>query len=335
MCVIGGWSGSKTYQCCERLSLPYEPDRLATPPTATIATAAAAVTSFADCNTATLSSWGHSRPRKIKSNRSAATTAGRSRGGEAAAVAAPCASMVGAGLSAGAVVAVVRGDGDGDIGRLFSSNDYSDSGLVGEPPISQQRPEERSCGRSDGSSSKTTRDSNSCSGSISSISSAGKCPTPSVLQEDRREEARPVFFSGGASAGDVYAGANAYADDRESSLCAGPGITDGEGGADDGDKGSSGGGGCAEGAGGRSACCGGVAAVTVAAGAPVGRERCQWEALPLLSTPRCFPGAAFEPRGALLAIGGGTGLYTNATAFETVEALRQGVRSSVNQPYVW
>lgn len=48
-----------------------------------------------------------------------------------------------------------------------------------------------------------------------------------------------------------------------------------------------------------------------------------WTALPDLVTQRCFLGAAFEPRGGLLAIGGGTGLYTNATAFETVEVLPQ------------
>ena len=39
---------------------------------------------------------------------------------------------------------------------------------------------------------------------------------------------------------------------------------------------------------------------------------------------RCFLGASFEPRGALLAIGGGTGLYVDDEAFETIEVLRPG-----------
>lgn len=59
-------------------------------------------------------------------------------------------------------------------------------------------------------------------------------------------------------------------------------------------------------------------------GAGGGSGENSWLSLPPLSSARCFLGAAFEPRGALLAVGGGTGLYTSATAFATVEVLRPG-----------
>lgn len=49
-----------------------------------------------------------------------------------------------------------------------------------------------------------------------------------------------------------------------------------------------------------------------------------WEVLPSMGQGRCFLGAAFEPHGSLLAIGGGTGLYVDDTAFETTEVLRPG-----------
>lgn len=53
-------------------------------------------------------------------------------------------------------------------------------------------------------------------------------------------------------------------------------------------------------------------------------EAQRWSALPRMLRPRCFLGAVFEPGGGLVAVGGGTGLYTNATAFDTVEVLRPG-----------
>lgn len=61
-----------------------------------------------------------------------------------------------------------------------------------------------------------------------------------------------------------------------------------------------------------------------AAAAAAGESDWGWEALPPLRRQRCFLGAAFEPSGALLAMGGGTGPYRNDSAFETVEVLRPG-----------
>eukprot|EP00752_Nemacystus_decipiens_P006670 g5997.t1 len=58
----------------------------------------------------------------------------------------------------------------------------------------------------------------------------------------------------------------------------------------------------------------------------------RWETLPPLQRPRCFLGAAFEASGALLAVGGGTGPYRNASAFETVEMLLPGATSWVPGP---
>lgn len=54
------------------------------------------------------------------------------------------------------------------------------------------------------------------------------------------------------------------------------------------------------------------------------KEARRWSTLPRMLRPRCFLGAVFEPGGGLVAVGGGTGLYTNATAFDTVEVLRPG-----------
>lgn len=47
-----------------------------------------------------------------------------------------------------------------------------------------------------------------------------------------------------------------------------------------------------------------------------------WNALPSMRQGRCFLGAAFEPHGGLLAIGGGTGPFRHHSPFETVEILR-------------
>ncbi|CAN0460449.1 unnamed protein product, partial [Laminaria digitata] len=46
-----------------------------------------------------------------------------------------------------------------------------------------------------------------------------------------------------------------------------------------------------------------------------------WRALPSLQHKRCYLGASFEPRGALLAVGGGTGPFRNHAAFDSVEIL--------------
>ncbi|CAM9555870.1 unnamed protein product, partial [Choristocarpus tenellus] len=60
-----------------------------------------------------------------------------------------------------------------------------------------------------------------------------------------------------------------------------------------------------------------------------GKERrtLEWTQLPSLKVARCFLGAAFDPHGALVAIGGGDGMYIDASTFQSTEVLHPGSKS--------